>query len=132
VKLTNPQVNLYVKDIESEARFYVGLLGFRETFRTPDEGPPIHVELRLGAFTLGLALQNAASQVHGVSTGTGPARAEVAFWVEDTDAAFAELKAKGAGVISTPHDFGPSLRGAWLSDPEGNPVQIVCRLKRRE
>jgi uncharacterized glyoxalase superfamily protein PhnB len=38
-------VNLYTSDIESGLRFYRDLLGFEETFRTPKQGPPEHVEL---------------------------------------------------------------------------------------
>lgn len=52
---TDPSVNLYVSDVETSARFYAGLFGFAETFRTPTSGPPIHVELRLGGLVLGLA-----------------------------------------------------------------------------
>lgn len=33
-----PQVNFYVEDIEAAADFYRGLLGFTETFRTPQLG----------------------------------------------------------------------------------------------
>jgi lactoylglutathione lyase len=40
-------VNLCVADIEAGLRFYRDLLGFEETFRTPNEGTPTHVELRL-------------------------------------------------------------------------------------
>jgi lactoylglutathione lyase len=47
-------VNLYTRDIEAGIRFYRDLLGFKETFRTPAEGVPEHVELRLNGFTLGL------------------------------------------------------------------------------
>ena len=51
----DPQVNLYVKDVEVSARFYRDFIGFRETFRTPKGGAPIKVEVRLGNLTLGSA-----------------------------------------------------------------------------
>ena len=47
-------VNLYTGDIEAALHFYGDLLGFEETFRTPTEGVPDHVELRLDGFTVGL------------------------------------------------------------------------------
>jgi lactoylglutathione lyase len=47
-------VNLYTRDIEAGARFYGDLLGLTETFRTPREGVPSHVEFRAGDFTVGL------------------------------------------------------------------------------
>jgi predicted enzyme related to lactoylglutathione lyase len=49
-------------------------------------------------------------------------------WTDDTDAAFAAVTAKGATVLSPPHDFlSASLRAAWIADPDGNPVQLATR-----
>jgi lactoylglutathione lyase len=53
--LHDPQVNLYVNDAGLSAEFYRDFLGFKETFGTPKTGPPIHIELRLGGMTLGVA-----------------------------------------------------------------------------
>ena len=64
-------VNLYTRDIEAGIRFYRDLLGFVETFRTPAEGAPEHVELRLGGFTVGLGTVEAARRVHGVRAEPG-------------------------------------------------------------
>jgi len=50
-----PQVNLSAQDIEATVGCCRGLLGFTETYRTPRPGTPIHVELCLDGFTLGLA-----------------------------------------------------------------------------
>ena len=62
----NALVNLYTGDIEAGIRFYRDLLGFVETFRTPREGIPTHVEFQLNGFTLGLGTVEAAQRVHGV------------------------------------------------------------------
>src|SRR5258707_12628921 len=59
-------VNLYTRDIEAGLHFYRDLLGLAETFRTPTEGIPEHVELRLNGFTVGLGTVEAARNVHGV------------------------------------------------------------------
>jgi lactoylglutathione lyase len=122
-----PQVNFYVQDIEASVGFYRDLLGFTETFRTPPQGTPVHVELRLDGFTLGLATIESLRDVHGVTVAAGPPRAEVVVWADDVDAAFASLRAKSVTVLSPPHDFLASLRATWIADPEGNPVQIVMR-----
>ncbi len=125
-----PQVNFYVQDIEASVSFYCDLLGFTETFRTPPQGTPVHVELGLDGFTLGLATIESLRDVHGVTVGTGPPRAEVVVWADDVDVAFASLSAQGVDVLSPPHDFVASLRATWIADPEGNPVQIVMRRSR--
>jgi catechol 2,3-dioxygenase-like lactoylglutathione lyase family enzyme len=123
----DPQINLYVKGVESSVSFYKNLFGFLETFRTPKNGTPIHVELRLGGLILGLASIESARAIHGLEVGSGPPRGEVALWTDDVDDAFEKLKAKGARVLSTPHDFIGTVRGAWISDPDGNPIQIVAK-----
>jgi catechol 2,3-dioxygenase-like lactoylglutathione lyase family enzyme len=123
MKFENPQVNLYVQDVEESARFYRDSFGFEETFRTSG-----HVELRLGSFTLGLAAIEALRDVHGISTdGSGAPRAELVVWAEDVDQAYADLVARDVTALSAPHDFAGSLRAAWVADPDGNPVQIVTR-----
>jgi lactoylglutathione lyase len=57
---------IYTNDIEAGVHFYRDLLGFGETFRTPIEGVPEHVELRQNGFTIGRGTVEAARRVHGV------------------------------------------------------------------
>lgn len=124
----DPQVNAYVRDVEACVRFYTGHLGFVETFRTPETGPPAHVEVRLGGLILGFADIGATRDMHGLDVDAGPRRAEVAVWTDDVDAAFARLVAAGAQPLSPPHDFIGRLRAAWVADPDGGPVQVVAEL----
>ena len=124
----DPLVNIYVRDVERVSRFYTDLLGFRETFRTPTSGRSDHVELRLEGLALGLADIDAARRMHGFTAGIGAPRSEVALWCDDVDATYAHLVAHGATTVSPPHDFLGRLRAAWVTDPEGNHVQIVMSL----
>lgn len=126
-----PMVNYYVHNVEGVAAFYREQLGFSETFRTPDSGPAIHIEVRLGTFVLGLASIEAARAMHHLPLNPGLPRGEIALWTDDVDTAFAALTAQGVRSISPPHDFlvTPPLRAAWLEDPEGNPIQIVAYRK---
>ncbi|MGA7671244.1 MAG: VOC family protein [Nitrolancea sp.] len=120
-----PQINLYVSDVEASVRFYTELFGFTETFRTPVSGTPSHVEVRLDGFTLGVASFDAARDHHGVDAGSGPSRAEIALWTDDVDRDYADLVERGVKSITAPHDFIGRLRAAWLADPDGTPIQIV-------
>ena len=124
---SDPQINLYVQDVEASIWFYSELFGFRETFRTPEEGAPIHVELSLGLLKLGLVTYESARRLHGLEVGSGPPRAELVLWTDKVDEAYAAATAKGARTLSAPHDFLAVLRAAWVADPDGNPVQIVAR-----
>src|SRR4051812_38217523 len=123
----DPQVNLYVADVEAMALFYREVLGFTETFRTPDDGVPAHVELRLGGFVLGVAGIEAARAMHGIDVGGDRPRAEVVLWTDDVDTAYAHAVASGARPLAAPHDFLGSVRAGWVADPEGNPVELVMR-----
>ena len=118
------QTNLYSARVEETVAFY-RRLGFAERFRTPREGPPIHVELDLDGFTLGVADVESARRDHGLAVEAAGRGAEVCVWVDDTDAAYADLLAHGASELSAPHDWLQDLRVAWVADPDGHPVELV-------
>lgn len=122
----NPAINIYSHDVVRLVGFYAGL-GFRETFRTPKEGTPAHVEVTLDGFTVGIASVDAAIADHGLSPDLGGRPVEIVLWTDDADRDYARLTAGGASPLSPPHDFLTNLRLAWLADPDGNPIQLAQR-----
>jgi len=123
----NGFVHLYTADIEAALRFYRDLLGFEETFRTPREGTPAHVELTLDHFAIGLGSVEAARRVHGIEPVPGSPAMSLTFWTNDLDAAFERLTSAGAPVLQAPHPAGNNNRSALLRDPDGNLVEIVAK-----
>jgi catechol 2,3-dioxygenase-like lactoylglutathione lyase family enzyme len=122
-----PMINLYSRDLLRAVAFYSDL-GFAETFRTPGSGEPVHIELRLDGFTLGIAALGAAREHHGLRPEGEGRGIEIVLWTDDTDSAVSTLVAKGAPLLSAAHDFlDGKLRAAWIADPDGNPVQLVQR-----
>jgi catechol 2,3-dioxygenase-like lactoylglutathione lyase family enzyme len=121
-----PMINLYTLDLPRSLAFYQGL-GFVETFRTPREGAPVHIEVKLDGFTVGIATVDAATADHGLQPQLNGRAIEIVLWTDDTDRAFAGLTASGARVLSPPHDFLENLRVAWVADPDDNPIQLVQR-----
>lgn len=120
-----PMINLYAADLPRTAAFYAEL-GFTETFRTPQAGEPVHIELTLEGFTLGIATREAASGHHNLPPAGEGRSIEIVLWTEGTDAALGALAARGVRILSAPHDFlEGKLRAAWIADPDGNPIQIV-------
>jgi lactoylglutathione lyase len=121
-------VNLYTHDVQAGLRFYGELLGFEETFRTPTEGVPEHVELQLGGFVLGLGTVEAARRVHGIDPAPGSPAMVVVVWTDDVDRACADLAAAGVPAVQPPHDTGNRNRNALLRDPDGNLVELVAKV----
>ena len=46
-------------------------------------------------------------------------------WTDDADAAYDVLVAAGASTMKPPHVMPNGLRGAWVADPDGNPIEVV-------
>lgn len=125
--ITSGLVNLYTRDIGAGIRFYRDLLGLRETFRTPREGTPEHVEFAAGGFVIGLGTVEAAKRVHGVDGRPGAPAMAVVLWTDDVDTTFAGLAAAGVEAVREPHDTGNDNRNALVKDPDGNLVELVAK-----
>jgi predicted enzyme related to lactoylglutathione lyase len=126
---SSPQINLYSHDVVRLVTFYEGV-GFRETFRTPKEGPPDHIELGLDGFTIGIASAEGAAAHHGLNPNLDGRPVEIVLWTDDTDGDYARLTREGAPSLSEPHDWLSDLRLAWVADPDGNPIQLAQRRQR--
>ena len=119
-----PQVILFSDDLPRAAAFYTGL-GFVETFRVPTEGEPIHIDLALDGYKIGIASVRSTRDDHGLDPIAEGQRAAVILWTDDVEAAFKELTAKGAPALAPPDEWLGRLRIAWIADPDGHPVQLV-------
>lgn len=122
-----PQVVLFSTNLPRAVAFYSSL-GFTETFRVPTEGEPIHVDLTLDGYKVGIAAVASTRDDHGLDPVPEGQRAAVILWTDDTAAAFAEVAAIGASTLVAPHEWLGRLLIAWIADPDGNPIQIVQSL----
>lgn len=120
----SPQVILFSNDVTRAATFYSGL-GFTESFRVPTEGEPIHVDLVLDGYKIGIASVASTRDDHGLEPIAEGQRAAVILWTRDTERAYTELTANGVPGLRPPHEWLGRLLIAWVSDPDGNPIQIV-------
>ena len=120
-------VNVFTGDIEASLAFYQGVLGLPETFRTPTDGVPDHVEMDVGGFVLALSTVEAAQRVHGLDARPGSPAMELVFWTDDVDAAYDEVVAAGAPAVTAPHDTGNGNRNAVVRDPDGTLVDLVAK-----
>jgi catechol 2,3-dioxygenase-like lactoylglutathione lyase family enzyme len=117
------QVILFSDDLPRAVAFYARL-GFAETFRHPADGEPIHVDLVLGGYKIGIATADSARDDHGLTPSAEGQRAAVILWTDDTASAYEELVASGAPALAGPHVFLGRMLIAWTADPDGHPIQI--------
>jgi catechol 2,3-dioxygenase-like lactoylglutathione lyase family enzyme len=119
-----PQVVLFCREVASTAAFYERL-GFEEVFRTPTEGLPIHVDLVLDGYRIGLASEASTRDDHALDPVGEGQRAAVILWTEDTRAACTTLLELGAKSLKAPAPWLDRLLIAWLEDPDGHLIQVV-------
>ena len=125
--VTSGLVNVFTRDIGRAVDFYQGVLGLFESFRTPKEGAPEHVEMTAGGFVLAISTAEAAQRVHGLDPEPGRAAMSLVFWVDDVDATFDAATAAGASVLTAAHDAGDNNRNAVVRDPDGTLVEFVAK-----
>jgi catechol 2,3-dioxygenase-like lactoylglutathione lyase family enzyme len=117
--------NLYTADVERAVAFYRDQLGGTQTFRTPAEGRPSHVELSLGDVTIAVSSRDAVVR-EGLPEPTAGHPMELVVWVDSTDETVASLRAAGAPVLIEPYSGHVSgLRRAYVADPDGNWLALV-------
>lgn len=117
-------LHLRSTDPEGTAGYFVRLFGAEETGRS-HPGGRLRIVLRLGGLSL---------YVESVPEGTAgpppwPHRGieHIGLAVEDLDAALADLRAKGAEVLSGPDSPRPGVRIAFLAAPESTRIELVER-----
>jgi catechol 2,3-dioxygenase-like lactoylglutathione lyase family enzyme len=116
--------NLYSADVERAVAFYRDQLGGKQTFRTPAEGRPEHVELRLGDVTIAITSRGAVAR-QGLPEPAPGHPMELVVWVDSTDDMVASLRAAGAPVLIEPYGHVSGMRRAYVADPDGNWLALV-------
>lgn len=119
-----PQLVLFTRDIDRAVAFYRAV-GFEEAFRTPATGTPIHVDLVLDGYRIGLATETSTREDHGLQPVAHGQRAAVILWTDDVHAGYARLVDLGARPVKPPEPWLDRLLIAWVEDPDGHLVQVV-------
>ena len=123
----DPQIVLFSRDVERLATFY-RRLGFRETFRVPKSGRPMHIDVSLDNYVIGIVSLDSTRNDHELDPVGEGQRAAVVLWTDDTPAAYQALVDSGCPGLHAPRIWLDRLLIAWIADPDGHPVQIVQRL----
>jgi catechol 2,3-dioxygenase-like lactoylglutathione lyase family enzyme len=119
-----PQIVLFSRDVERAATFYKAV-GFTEVFRTPVDGAPIHVDVQLDDYRIGLTGEDSTRHDHGLDPVVEGQRAAVILWTDDTPRGYARLKELGATPVKEPSLWLGRLLIAWVEDLDGHLIQVV-------
>jgi len=119
-----PQIVLFSADVERAASFYKAV-GFTEVFRTPTEGTPIHVDLQLDDYRIGLASEESTRHDHGLEPVVTGQRAAVILWTDDAPQGYDRLQELGAKPVKAPSSWLDRLLIAWVEDLDGHLIQVV-------
>lgn len=116
-------VILIVSDLERALRFYTEVLGLPLGHRS---GP--YAQFNTGTTRLALYSRDAMAQTLGMSLISPADNApgfELGFKVPDVNAAFAEIVAHGAPVVTPPTDRPWGQRTAYIRDPDGHLIELA-------
>src|SRR5680860_787918 len=95
-----PQVILFSENLPRAIAFYTRL-GCAETFQVPLDGEPIHVDLTLDGYKIGIASVSSTRDDHGLDPFPKASGRPSSSGPNDTAAAFAELTAEGAPALAS-------------------------------
>lgn len=142
--ITRPHhTGLQIADLQRSLAFYQGILGFEVVFQWNPRAPYIgelvgYPEVDLHAAILRMPnsdvflelLEYRNVERMPVDTATGnPGTAHVAFFVDDLDTLYADLRAKGVASVSPPvtPTIGPNEggRAVYMIDPDGIRVELI-------
>ena len=120
-------ITLFVEDLPRSAEFY------RRVFAVD----PTHEDDDAIAFTFENTVINllrspaAVELIEPVPVGAagGGPRCQFTIWVDDTDAAIAQLNGLGVAMVNGPIDRPWGLRTATFADPDGNIWELAALSK---
>jgi lactoylglutathione lyase len=134
---------LQVESLDRSIAFYRDVLGFEETFRWNPRAPYIgelvgypDVDLHAailkmpgsGTFLELLEYRNVERQAVDTAT-ANPGTAHIAFFVDDLDTLYEELRSAGIASVSEPvtPTIGPNKggRAVYMIDPDGIRVELI-------
>ena len=114
-------ISLYVEDITRSEEFYSRVFG-AEIHHVSDE----NIVVNMGTVLLNLLDMRLAYTPTG--TERGPLPLDLNIWVEDVDAAYRQLLARGVTFLYPPQDQPWGMRNTTFFDPDGHRFEIAQKI----
>ncbi len=112
-------------DAERAARFFIDLLGFKETGRLQTSHSGTIIFVSLGGTQIELFGYGDKRAARGDDKSVG--FKHLALRVEDIDGEYERLKAAGVEFYMVPTTVESGLRIAFFRDPDGNSLELMQR-----
>lgn len=119
--------HMFTDDVEGTALWYKKMFGARAIRSLQSDGKP-RVDLDFGTMRIYIAkLPDSAPRNPRTHFGPLPGLEHLGFIVLDVDVALAELRAKGAEVLTETVDYRPDVRFAFVRGPDDVRIEILQR-----
>ncbi len=118
-------IALVTSDVQRSARFFIDLLGFRESGRLETAHSGLIIFVSLGGTQIELFGYGDAKAAKGDDKSMG--FKHLALAVEDIDGEYERLKAAGVEFFMVPTTVDSGLRIAFFRDPDGNSLELMQR-----
>jgi catechol 2,3-dioxygenase-like lactoylglutathione lyase family enzyme len=119
-------ITLFVEDLDRAKSFYEDVFGLTAIFEDDDSAAFDFDNTIVNL--LAVAAARALIEPGAVAGPEAGARAQLTIWVDDADAACAELHARGVELLNGPIDREWGVRTACFTDPAGTVWEIAQRL----
>ena len=106
-----------VANLDAALKYYTDVFGFAEKFRFGD-----YAGIELGEISLHLSSHNARNRPVGGGN--------VYVFCDEVDSYYADLKKKGARLLSEPKDYPYGMRDFAAVDLDGNHLGFGCESKK--
>ena len=119
-------ITLFAADVKESKRFYQDLFDVKVLFEDEDSAA-----LDVGNTIVNLLALGAARDLIEPASVAGPeagSRFQLTVWVDDADAACAELRGRGVALLNGPVDREWGMRTASFTDPDGNIWEVAQQL----
>ena len=124
---TFDHVHLLCKDLELTVDYYVKMFDGKVLNRIEGIGSRIVVQVEVGGQKLFLSPKRASDEVEPNSGKLRWGASQIAFAVDDMDAAMKELKAQGAKFEGEPIVLDPSTTIAFIKGPDDVQIELLQR-----
>ena len=123
-------ITLFVEDLQRSKPFYRHVFGLRMIFQDDSSAAFDFDNTIINLLSLPAARE--LIEPGAVAAPEAGSRLQLTIWVDDADAACAELEARGVTLLNAPLSREWGMRTAGFTDPAGNVWELAQELSRAE